>query len=730
MNNSESNSSSMNQQNLESKKNILYKDFIIEIESKQGDDYIINIRSPAGEGSSKLRLPFELDDAADMLQNLAGTFRSASSTKADEETTREMEMESPTSAPSIELPKTLFENLFVGATRTLFDQSIGMIRGVDSGLRIKLQIDPTDSDVAALASLPWELLYREETRDYLNLSRSTPLVRYLNVQRPFAPLSFELPFRILVVMSSPEGVAPLNLEQERQLIEQSWARNNGVEVDFLESPATTKRLSDKLSEKEYHVLHYMGHGDFDRSTGQGVLLLEDENNQPLALDGQTLGGVILQDVKSLRMVFLNACDTGKATKQAGQDPFAGVATAMVMAGIPAVVAMQFPITDKAAVSFAGTFYPRIVAGYPVDAAVAEGRKAIKLADSSTMEWATPVLFMRSPNGVLFNIEEPTPSETPTIPNINRPSNIIDDAEAIIKESPQPISTKAGVSSAVKGLVATVAAVALAVFVYISMMSEAVIPAIADKGYNIKQASDIIEAEGLMVAPDTFGIASAEIKGTVLRTDPPEGTSYDTDKPIKLVVSNGTIELDNLLEGKNEQEIRALLEDMPVSIATVKSEIGDKDEGTFLRSEPNVNGIIPHDTELTLYMSTSGIPVPELISLSLEDAKVKLTAVGLTATSQYQLNLDGNENKVFKTVPNVGSPAVASEPVTLILSARGGWVYLDTVVNGETYQNNSQGKNMRDADANSGTKIGVLRANESVKVIESKRNGWTLVQEIN
>jgi hypothetical protein len=150
----------------------------------------------------------------------------------------------------------------------------------------------------------------------------------------------------------------------------------------------------------------MGHGDFDRNTGQGVLLLEDENSQPLTLDGQTLGGVILQDVKSLRLVFLNACDTAKATKQKDQDPFTGVATAMIMAGIPAVVAMQFPITDKAAVSFAGTFYPRIVSGFPVDAAVAEGRKAIKLADSSTMEWATPVLFKRSPDGVLFDIEKP------------------------------------------------------------------------------------------------------------------------------------------------------------------------------------------------------------------------------------------------------------------------------------------------------------------------------------
>jgi hypothetical protein len=418
---------------------MIYRDFIIKIESKQGDDYIINVQSPAGEGSSKLRLPFKLEDAAGMLQELAGTFRGKSFAETRTNMTRKMSMLRTDTTPSHELPKVLFDSLFTGATKTLFDQSIG--KWGDSGLRIKLQIDPTNSDVAALANLPWELLYREETGDYLNLSRNTPLVRYLNVPRPFTRASVELPLRILLVTSSPKGSAPLNLEKERQLIEQSWASRNDVEVDFLERPATTKQLSDKLATKDYHVLHYMGHGDFDPATGQGVLLLEDENSQPSALTGETLG-IILHDLKSLRLVFLNACDTAKATNQKGQDPFAGVATAMIRAGIPAVVAMQFPITDKAAVSFAGTFYPRIVSGYPVDAAVAEGRKAIKFADSATMEWATPVLFMRSPDGILFDIEKPIPASTP-LPET--PSNETDDA-ALAQKSQAPTTQNQDASS--------------------------------------------------------------------------------------------------------------------------------------------------------------------------------------------------------------------------------------------------------------------------------------------
>jgi beta-lactam-binding protein with PASTA domain len=721
-----------------------YKDFIIKIESKQGEDYIINIRSPAGEGTSKLRLPFKLDDAAGMMQKLAGTFRGVSSPEIDAEATREMSMSSAITTPSIELPKALFDSLFIGATKTLFDQSIGMIRGEDSGLRIKLQIDPTDSEVAALASLPWELLYREETRDYLNLSRNTPLVRYLNVQRPFAPESFVLPLRILVVMSSPEGVAALNLEQERQLIEQSWARQSGVEVDFLERPATTQRLSDKLTEKDYHVLHYMGHGDFDRDTGHGVLLLEDENSQPQALDGQTLGGVILHDVKSLRLVFLNACDTAKATQKEGQDPFAGVATAMIMAGIPAVVAMQFPITDKAAVSFAGTFYPRIVSGYPVDAAVAEGRKAIKLADSSTMEWATPVLFMRSPDGVLFDIEKPMPAVEPLPKPVSKPpSNRTDDAapaqkiQEPVTQAPAtqaPVTQKSGMSNTMKRALGAAAGLVLIVLAYFIssyiLSSEAKIPPIAEKGYSVKQATDIVETAGLMVAPDTVGVASSKSEGVVLRTDPPEGISYDVDKEVRLVVSNGTIELESL-EGKTEDEIRSLFEKLPVSIMAVESVVTlpaqSIADGTFVRSEPDANNAIPHDTAFTLYMGASGIPIPELVSLDLNEAIIKLKEVGLTYETRYELILDGKDGKIFKTEPAADTRLVASAPVMLVISARGGWVYLGKEVS-DVYQNDAQAKTMRSEDDNGGKRMGTLKARETVKVIKSKRNGWTLVRD--
>ncbi len=699
-----------------------YKDFIIKIESKRDQDYIISIESPAGEGNSTLTLPFDLEEAAGLMQNLAGTFRSSSAESVAEPSTREVSITYENVSEPDALPKALFESLFTGKARTLFDQSIGMISGDGIGLRIKLQIDPSDADVAELASLPWELLYREETRDYLNLSRNTPLVRYLNVQRPSSPLAFTPPLRILVVMSNPQGVAQLDLAQERKLIEQSWATQKGVEVDFLENPASTKRLSNKLSEKEYHVLHYMGHGDFDRQSGQGVLLLEDDNDQMQLLDGQTLGSVILRDVKSLRLVFLNACNTAKSTKEKGQDPFAGVATALVMAGIPAVVAMQFPITDIAAVNFAGTFYPRLVAGFPVDAAVAEGRKAIRVANAETMEWATPVLFMRSPDGVLFDFEDKELGSAKDIAETT--------ASAYEQTKDSAPDEKQGLSSAVKGFAAAVVLViCIAAAGFILMPSTKTVPDITiAEGFNVNQATKILSDAELTIASKNVTEPSVAPAGTVVRTQPPAGAEVEPGDEILLVVSNGTLQLDDL-QGKNQDELTELFSELPVSIRRFESELSDNDEGSFIRSEPENGAVIPHGSEVVIYLAASGIEVPELIDIDQRSAVNQLQSAGLRYMIVPELDFDVPLGKVIKTVPSSGTSQIPREPVELHVSVKGGWVYLEQRVELGEYTNNGSAKTLRKAPrVANGNQNGVLSANEKVVVLE-REGRWAKVHAL-
>jgi hypothetical protein len=54
----------------------------------------------------------------------------------------------------------------------------------------------------------------------------------------------------------------------------------------------------------------------------------------------------------LRLVALNACEGARLSPT---DPFAGVAGTLVSLGLPAALAMQFEITDSAAILLAKEF---------------------------------------------------------------------------------------------------------------------------------------------------------------------------------------------------------------------------------------------------------------------------------------------------------------------------------------------------------------------------------------
>ena len=167
-------------------------------------------------------------------------------------------------------------------------------------------------------------------------------------------------------------------------------------------PATLNALQRRLRQEACHILHFVGHGAFDETAQDGVLLLEDEQGRGRAVSAQDLG-VLLHDHPSLRLVMLNSCEGARTSRL---DPFAGSAQSLVQQGIPAVVAMQFEISDEVAIVIAHEFYAALAAGYPVDAALAEARKAAFTGGSSA-EWGIPVLYLRAADGRIFGVALPS-----------------------------------------------------------------------------------------------------------------------------------------------------------------------------------------------------------------------------------------------------------------------------------------------------------------------------------
>jgi hypothetical protein len=170
-----------------------------------------------------------------------------------------------------------------------------------------------------------------------------------------------------------------------------------VELHRLEQ-ATLPALQRKIRTGDFHVFHFIGHGGFVPHADDGALVLEDDQGRGRLVSGQDLG-VILHGYRPLRLALLNACEGARGS---ATDPFAGAAQSLVQQGVPAVIAMQFPITDRAAILFAQEFYGAATGGLPVDAALTEARRSLFAADH-VLEWAVPVLYMRSPNGRLFRM---------------------------------------------------------------------------------------------------------------------------------------------------------------------------------------------------------------------------------------------------------------------------------------------------------------------------------------
>jgi hypothetical protein len=368
---------------------IAYEDFELKLAMVEGR-YLVSVeRSPAGQAQGPFKWPFTLRE----LETLRNTVEMAL-----------MRTQGPTrravaTAEMVKVQgfgKQLFRALMPDPIHACYESSLQQALSQQKGLRLKLQID-----VPELADLPWELIYNADVRQFLALSTKTPLVRYLQLPYPAPPPTLSPPLAILVMVANPPGYDDLDVAGEKQRIQaalEGIVSSGRVRIDFLEM-ATLPTLQACLHQRSFHVLHFIGHGRYNEMEQEGGVVFETEDGGAQYVTGLRLGR-LLGDHLSLRLVVLNACEAGRPSLT---DPLAGGAAALVTAGVPAVVAMQFEITDRASAVFTRALYGALAESYPIDTALAEARKAIDVALGETLEWGTPVLYMRTPDGMLFQM---------------------------------------------------------------------------------------------------------------------------------------------------------------------------------------------------------------------------------------------------------------------------------------------------------------------------------------
>jgi len=308
-----------------------------------------------------------------------------------------------TQAPDVDgLGAGLFDALFSGGVRELFLESLSGVRAQQEVLRVCLQIDIADPALARLASLPWEYMQNRERNEPLVLSSSTTLIRRLPTSGRVEPRTFAPPLRVLFVMADARG--NLDLTAERAEIESALARaESPIECVFRER-MTWIEFDEDLHRGDYHVVHFMGHGAFEGDTG--LLEFQDQS-----VPGREVGVRLLKE-PATRLIVLNACRTAEVPRVAGGDVFASVAASLALAGVPAVIAMQFPVSDRAAIAFATRLYTGIAQQRSIEEAVDDARAGMRAV--SRQEWGTPVVILRDSGDLFSAPAPPAPGERSTI----------------------------------------------------------------------------------------------------------------------------------------------------------------------------------------------------------------------------------------------------------------------------------------------------------------------------
>jgi len=274
--------------------------------------------------------------------------------------------------------KMLFNVLFTDEIKAQWTASIARYEN----LRIRLQIEPPE-----LAILPWELLY-DPNLEFLSTATNLVFSRYFpqRLEWPLRPIDDKV--RILLVAESPHDLPAVFDIEFSQLVETIEHTGNNVELHVLRN----KPIDDihrVLQVQTFHIFHFFGHG-----VDGGLALTDAHGNLDRIDDNQF--AQLLQGTQSIRLVILNACDSKQSDPQ---NLFSGVGPALIKKRIPAVIAMQYPVTVKTASKFSEKFYQALANGLPVDFAVNQARNFLSAGDLlDGRDWNTPIIYTGTRRG--------------------------------------------------------------------------------------------------------------------------------------------------------------------------------------------------------------------------------------------------------------------------------------------------------------------------------------------
>jgi len=284
---------------------------------------------------------------------------------------------------------------------------------------------------------PWELLHNGE--HFLIGAGIFTLTRALvhPEQAGGCELPVRPPIRLLYINASPVDCEPIETERSFEALQRALA--NAIEsnqiildkidqvtydalVEYLSNCGGVGKFDDSETSTPCYAIHFDGHGAFGRLCPndncdrlneadarkcvecgsalnkvktQTYLCFCDEKGYNRYIDTQSLRELLISS--DVRLAVFSACETATFTGGASNGHHrtiafdATLATALVMAEIPAVVAMPFSLQDDLSPTFVFHFYEALSQGRTLEEALSRARHAM-LPKHRHQGWFIPVLY--------------------------------------------------------------------------------------------------------------------------------------------------------------------------------------------------------------------------------------------------------------------------------------------------------------------------------------------------
>lgn len=253
-----------------------------------------------------------------------------------------------------------------------------------------------------IADFPWEMVYDPALKRFLNCGDICFFRGVISTKAAVTLPALPMVIRMLIAVSQPRDQTPLNAREEIDGLKQALTplvESRRLYIDVLEH-TSTRSLKKALNKTRYHLLHYIGHGDYDERSDVGTLIFEHARTGASdPVNASELCGIIAAHAPYLRLIVLNGCETAEGGRA---DFNKGVAPALVAAGLPGVIGNRLIVGDQAAITFSTIFYEELSRRKSLAEAVMSARRYLASSPGfEPYEWAVPIVFALDPEARFF-----------------------------------------------------------------------------------------------------------------------------------------------------------------------------------------------------------------------------------------------------------------------------------------------------------------------------------------